>query len=452
MDPNATQSTTKQSLKTTPKAPRPSTSPSDARVVSQSQDSERLFDTPDSAPDHQHILDALCPADNVDNTPRVDTPRAPLVPTPIIASPDRASAQVVVAARLFTSDPAAKNLKSLGRKNGVSKKRKKRPYACPTTSLLWFLREDFVDANAKQLGAKYLSTTQMYKPVRAFWSKATNKSRKKNLYAPFQDMQDSISKGRPLSMLYRRLLLEDFMLLEKNDEVVCYMAKGHPLFKSSTWVRHIKESLQSNPYEPMIFKGILYFGFAMKVFRNIYRSDILNGIFSKSELKNNCTKRGGHGLTMELVENGYKQLITFDHILHGDNLLIVYGKDLPPRDASIRTVLKHVTDATRTGPTASRLIHEVFGDKAMSLTVLHYHDSMLKNNLRAKEDLIMRDTGISTNRIIQTFTLENNNAAFVKVRDEVDRVISHSVFDIYGNFSELTSPILSEVCSNRYLI
>ena len=122
MDPNATQSTTKQSLKTTPKAPRPSTSPSDARVVSQSQDSERLFDTPDSAPDHQHILDALCPADNVDNTPRVDTPQAPLAPTPIIASPDRASAQeVVVAARLFTSDPGAKKQKALGRNYGVAK-------------------------------------------------------------------------------------------------------------------------------------------------------------------------------------------------------------------------------------------------------------------------------------------------------------------------------------------
>ncbi len=236
MNPNASQSTPKPSLKTTPKAPRPSTSPSDARVVSQSQNSEQLFETPDSAPDHQHILDALCPADNVDNTPRVDTPRAPLAPTPIISSPDRASAQQVVAARLFTSDPEVKKKKSIARICGVAKKRKTRPYASPDTSLLWFLRQDYVDANAKRLGAKYLSTKQMYMPVRSFWSKKTNKSRKKNLYAPYQDMQDSISKGRPLSIHYRRLLLEDYMLLENNDEVVCYMAKGHPLFKSLTWV------------------------------------------------------------------------------------------------------------------------------------------------------------------------------------------------------------------------
>ena len=59
----------------------PSISPSDVRVVSQSQSSQPLLDNADSPPDHQHLLDALCPAHNVDNTPHVDTPHAPLVPT-----------------------------------------------------------------------------------------------------------------------------------------------------------------------------------------------------------------------------------------------------------------------------------------------------------------------------------------------------------------------------------
>ena len=70
-----------------------SLSPSDIRVVTQTQDSERLLNNPDSTPDHQHLLDALCPAHNVDNTPRVNTPQAPLAPTPVITSPDRAIVQ-----------------------------------------------------------------------------------------------------------------------------------------------------------------------------------------------------------------------------------------------------------------------------------------------------------------------------------------------------------------------
>ena len=86
------------------------------------------------------------------------------------------------------------------------------------------------------------------------------------------------------------------MLLEVNKEVVCFMTKCHPLFKSSTSIRNIKESLQTKPYEPMVFKGVAYFGFGMKVARNIiYQLDILSGIFSKKELKHNCTKIGAHG-------------------------------------------------------------------------------------------------------------------------------------------------------------
>ena len=105
----------------------------------QTQDSERLFDTPDSTPDHQHLLDALCPANNVDNTPRVDTPQAPLAPTPVITSPDRAIVQQNVAAELFVSNPKRKRHKESARNSGVVKAIKKHAFADPTKSLLWFL-------------------------------------------------------------------------------------------------------------------------------------------------------------------------------------------------------------------------------------------------------------------------------------------------------------------------
>ena len=89
MNPNAPQSAPKPSLKTTPKAPCPSTSPSDARVVSQLQNSERLLKYPSSHPDHNNAQDAPCPAVNVCNTPRVDTLLAPLLASaPIITSPN----------------------------------------------------------------------------------------------------------------------------------------------------------------------------------------------------------------------------------------------------------------------------------------------------------------------------------------------------------------------------
>ena len=64
MDPNATQSTPKPSPISTPMVHNPSTHPSDARVVSQSQDSERLLDTPDSPTDQNQLEDASQSGDN----------------------------------------------------------------------------------------------------------------------------------------------------------------------------------------------------------------------------------------------------------------------------------------------------------------------------------------------------------------------------------------------------
>jgi hypothetical protein len=447
METNTPKTTKTPSSKTNPTPHNPSQTPTEVRCVTQSQDPERLFETPDSAPDHQHILTSLCDAEHADNTPRFDTPQTKLAPTPVIDSPVQAIEKRDVAEKLFSSHSKAKRKSTFGRTNGAVKVSKKRPYVNPENALLWFLREDFVNANALELDSKFLSTAQLYKPVRDFWSKKTNASKRRNVYAPFEDMKESFIGGWPLSIHYRRLLLKDFMLLNPDDEVVCFMSKQHPFFKSSSWKKNIKEAMLSKAYEPLVLKGLVFFGFEMKVRRNIYRSDIVNGIFSKRDLKKNCTKAGGHGLTMELLGNHHEQLITFDNFISNHSSMLLYSRSLPSRVSHNRKVINNVADTKRIGPTASRLLDEVFGDKEQSTSVLHIHDTKLKTNLRAAEDKVMKQSDISTKRIIQTFTLENNNAAFIKVRDEVDKVMSESVLSIYGNFSELTTPILTQVCS-----
>ena len=67
--------------------------PSDVRCVTQTQDSERLIDAPESDPDHQHILNSLCAAEQFENTPQWHSLHASLAITPVISSPDRAAIQ-----------------------------------------------------------------------------------------------------------------------------------------------------------------------------------------------------------------------------------------------------------------------------------------------------------------------------------------------------------------------
>ena len=418
--------------------------PSDVRCVTQTQDSERLISTPESGPDHQHILNSLCAAEQSENTPQCQSPHASLAITPVIPSPDRASVQQTVAKDLFNSNSKRKLSKDTARKSGAVKAAKKRAYCDPSKALLWFLREKFVDDYADEMKSKSLSTAQKYKPAYAFWSKATREAKVRNAFVPFEDIRDSLLNGWPLSKLYRRLLIEDFMLLKPNESVICFMSKKHPLMKSATWKLELKDVMKKKPFEPLKLKSTYYFGFDMTVASNIYRSNIISGIYSKKELAYNCTMRGGHGLTMELP-NDYQQLFTFNTFMNNADSLIFYSRNLPSRIPQIRKVITNVKDTKRIGLTASRLLDEVLGDSDQYISILHHHDSKLKSNLRLAEDKAMKEENLSTSRVIQAFTLNNSDPSFVKVRTEIDKVMSTSVIDIYGQFSELTTPILNQV-------
>ena len=102
----------------------------------------------------------------------------------------------------------------------------------------------------------------------------------------------------------------------------------------------------------------------------------------------------------------------------------------------------NIKDIKRIGPSATCLLDESYGDPEKYIYVLTGHDYKLKTNLRAAEDKAMKEAaGLSTNRVIKVFTLSNNNAAFVKVRAAIDKVMATSVEEMYGKFSELTTPI-----------
>ena len=84
---------------------------------------------------------------------------------------------------------------------------KKRAFADPTKSLLWFLREKYVNAYASDLTSMGLSTAQKYKPAYEFWLTKTKVERAKNAFTPFQDMKHLFHKGWPLAKQYRCVLI-----------------------------------------------------------------------------------------------------------------------------------------------------------------------------------------------------------------------------------------------------
>ena len=101
MESNTPNSGKSPSLNTLPTPNNLSLSPSDIRVVTQTQDSERLLDNPDSSSDHQNILNSLCATEQTDNPPQWQCPQAPLAIIPVIPSPNRSIMQQNVADELF---------------------------------------------------------------------------------------------------------------------------------------------------------------------------------------------------------------------------------------------------------------------------------------------------------------------------------------------------------------
>ena len=171
MESNTPKTSKSASLTPLPTPTNTTHTPSDVRCVTQTQESERLIDAPESAPDHHHILNSLCAAEQSENTPQWQSPQASLAITPIIPSPDRAAIHQTVATDLFKSNSKRKFMKDTARNSGALKAAKKRAYGDPSKGLLWFLREKFVNDYADVMKTKSLSTAQKYKPAYAFWPK-----------------------------------------------------------------------------------------------------------------------------------------------------------------------------------------------------------------------------------------------------------------------------------------
>lgn len=254
---------------------------------------------------------------------------------------DWATIQNNVAAELFKANAKGKRLKEHAQNSGVLKAQKKCTYCNPSKGLLWFLCEKLINDYADKLQSIFISTAQKYKPAYEDWSKDTNAGRKGNALAPFEDTRKSLLDGRLILRNYHRLLIEGFMLLEPQSRVIGIMSNKHPLMKSSTWKKHLREVMLTNPYEPLKLKSSFYFAFDLNVLRNIYRDNISNGIFTKKDLLHNCTMRGGHGLTMKVL-NGHQQLVTFHVFMTNHNSFMIFSQNLDSRIPQMKKVLSNV--------------------------------------------------------------------------------------------------------------
>ena len=102
-----------------------------------------------------------------------------------------------------------------------------------------------------------------------------------------------------------------------------------------------------------------------------------------------------------------------------------------------------MTDISIVGPTVQRYLDETYGDSQYTLSVLHAYAQKTSSSAHSVNLLKYKGSKISSKRIIAQYSLPASDEGFKTFSRKFDDVTKAAVLDIYGKFSEFTTPILS---------
>ena len=102
-----------------------------------------------------------------------------------------------------------------------------------------------------------------------------------------------------------------------------------------------------------------------------------------------------------------------------------------------------MSDISAVTPTVQRFLDETYGDLQYNLAALHAYQQKTSASAHLVNLLKYKESTISSKRIAAHYSLPASDEAFKSFVKTFDDVTRAAVLDIYGKFSEFTTPILS---------
>ena len=136
-------------------------------------------------------------------------------------------------------------------------------------------------------------------------------------YAPFKALKETLDESPyPLSLNHHRMLIEDFMMLNPNENITCLINKNHYFLsnKSKKWINLLADVMSQQPFQTILFQNQRFFAFNLTVKSNAYLNNLTNNNMTPDEITNICTKYFGAGLTCSFT-NGKTELIKYHHFI-----------------------------------------------------------------------------------------------------------------------------------------
>ena len=130
--------------------------------------------------------------------------------------------------------------------------------------ILTFLDNDYISINVKNPNLKFVNKKGMF----GNWQVEREKS-----FRPFHTKDiNPILKVAPKNMMrnqnFHNLLLEDFMMLNPGNKLICLIRSDHSFLSSpglkKQWIPLLKEVMTIQPMHPVQYQTSLFFPFSWK--------------------------------------------------------------------------------------------------------------------------------------------------------------------------------------------
>ena len=133
---------------------------------------------------------------------------------------------------------------------------------------------------------------------------------KDDKFKKFREKMDILSErgllSPPLTTFHNRLLLEDVMGIEKEQELVLLIHQSHRYVagKSETWWSRRIQTI-GNDHVPdqvnyIVFQSNLYWALRIVVVSNPERESLYNKVHTQNDIVRGCTQSGGWGLRVQV--------------------------------------------------------------------------------------------------------------------------------------------------------
>ena len=187
----------------------------------------------------------------------------------------------------------------------------------------------------------------------------------------------------PVSRFHNRLLLEDMMGIEKDQELVFLIHQSHSYVsgsKETWWSRQIKtigDDHASERLQYIIFQSNLYWAQNIVVMSNPERESLHSNLYTQPKIARGCTKPGGWGIPVRLA-TGEQQNILFDDMLMSPIKLQLWAEGKHTTYGRISAKIRQLKSDISLSATTKRLLEESYGDSILCQDICNKYTTEIK--------------------------------------------------------------------------